>query len=64
MQLKNGHIRNTSIFINECRNELQDGIVVFAHVLGWPKGGLVQLGSVLPNPAIKVICNFLHFTNI
>ena len=38
--------------------------MVFAHVLGWPEGGLVQLGSVLPNPAIKVICNFLHFTNI
>jgi len=34
--------------------EAKDGIVVFAHVLGWPEGGLVQLGSVLPNPAIKV----------
>merc|ERR1712156_1353494 len=34
--------------------ESKDGIVVFAHVLGWPEGGLVQLGSVLPNPAIKV----------
>ena len=33
----------------------QDGVVVFAHILGWPEGGLVQLGSVKPNPAIKVI---------
>ena len=33
----------------------QDGVVVFAHVLGWPEDGLVQLGSVTPNPAIKVI---------
>ena len=32
----------------------QDGVVVFAHVLGWPEEGLVQLGSVSPNPAIKV----------
>ena len=29
--------------------------MVFAHVLGWPEDGLVQLGSVTPNPAIKVI---------
>lgn len=29
--------------------------MVFAHILGWPEGGLVQLGSVTPNPAIKVI---------
>ena len=29
--------------------------MVFAHVLGWPEDGLVQLGSVSPNPAIKVI---------
>ena len=28
--------------------------MVFAHVLGWPEEGLVQLGSVTPNPAIKV----------
>ena len=33
----------------------QDGVVVFAHVLGWPENGLVQLGSVRANPAIKVI---------
>merc|ERR1712105_359099 len=34
--------------------EAKNGVVVFAHVLGWPEKGLVQLGSVTPNPAIKV----------
>ena len=29
--------------------------MVFAHVLGWPENGLVQLGSVTANPSIKVI---------
>ena len=38
-----------------CKKLSQDGVVVFAHVLGWPENGLVQLGSVSPNPAIKVI---------
>ena len=29
--------------------------MVFAHILGWPESGLVQLGSVTANPSIKVI---------
>jgi len=44
---------NTKVWYTS-KVEAKDGIVVFAHVLGWPEGGLVQLGSVLPNPAIKV----------
>lgn len=42
--------------------EAKDGVVVFAHVLGWPEDGLVQLGSVTPNPAIKV--NLLGFEGL
>ena len=33
----------------------QEGMVVFAHILGWPPGGTIELGSPKPETGLTKV---------